>query len=154
MGYTHYFNFEKSTNQFPKNVLSDLEFIGNKYKDIIVIDILSDECISLNGIEPNDYETFYLEPCTTEFNFCKTAREPYDLPVCEMLLVLKHYYRNNFKLESDGFSVSKENFKKKILDGNWGQAIKNIKEQFGYAFNFLPEISNSNGYQYYCFNIE
>jgi hypothetical protein len=44
--------------------------------------------ISLNGSQDlwEDHETFELTPNATDFDFCKTARKPYDAVVCAILL--------------------------------------------------------------------
>lgn len=73
----------------------------------------------LNGTDKGDmsHETFALEllapqpvyggrgeydPKEGVFNFCKTARKPYDFVVCVSLLIYKHYLKGDLKLSSDG----------------------------------------------------
>lgn len=80
--------------------------------------------IHLNGDAEDGHETFAFKLREVSREFCKTARKPYDLPVCEMLLVLKAYLPN-FVLSSDGFSGYAEEPK---IDGFWKQAIENVKE--------------------------
>ncbi len=74
--------------------------------------------ISFNGdaSEDLDHETFGLDlfdlgryNCVDEydtkeglFNFCKTARKPYDFAVCLSLIVMKHHLGKDFKISSDG----------------------------------------------------
>lgn len=153
MGYTHYFNFKEDIKSFSEEVLTDIKTVLAKYEDILEVESITDDKIFFNGLGYGAYEDFALRSDTTDFNFCKTARRPYDLPVCEVLLVLKHHYKDNFELGSDGFSVSKENFIKKNLDGTWNEAIKNVKDQFGYEFDFMGMITGDGVYKYYSFNI-
>lgn len=161
MGYTHDFNFTKGVGKFSKEVLEDIKRIAYDYKDIIQYGgtndnppLINEDVICFNGVGENAYETFYLAPDAVEYNFCKTARKPYDLPACEILLVLKHQYGENFSLESDGFYVSKEEFEGKKLDGNWDAALKNVREKFGYVYDLIPRTKNSYGNIYYFFDVE
>ena len=91
--------------------------------------------IHLNGIDDAGHETFFFEPKECDFSFCKTARKPYDLPVCEMLLVLKAYIPH-FELSSDGFNGYAE---KPEIDGNWGAAIEAVKQ---YGIFYKIEITS------------
>ncbi|HCL4447236.1 TPA: hypothetical protein N2D16_002841 [Clostridium botulinum] len=146
MGYTHCFYFEKFIgDKFDNNLLKDVKKVIKKYSSILRYEIgstempiVNDSLIYFNGInEDNGYETFILEPTALDFTFCKTARRGYDLPVCEILLLFKFYYKNNFYLDSDGFDFDKDGFDFKIdkYDCSWKEAFKNIEEMFGYTFN-------------------
>jgi hypothetical protein len=42
--------------------------------------------IVLNGVEPEDYETFHLDEDGGDMGFCKTAHRPYDVIVTAVLL--------------------------------------------------------------------
>lgn len=136
MGYTHYFNFNKGIGQFTEQVISDVKVIVKHYKDILAVEEISADNISLNGIEPNDYEQFEITGSIINYNFCKTATKPYDLPVSEILLILKHFYSDNFQLESDGFYISTIT-KQEVIDNNWITATTNVKHKFGYEFEFV-----------------
>jgi len=153
MGYTHYFNFNNGINEFSEKVLNEITTVTEKYQDILVVDELSKMLINLNGIEEDSYETFYISTDLTSFNFCKTARRPYDLPVCEILLILKYHYGDNFNLKSDGFAVSRGKFEAKEIEDTWMEALENIKGNFGYEFELVGKISESNGRKYYSFDI-
>ena len=159
MGYTHYFKIDSGEEKFKREVIADIKKVVGKYLNLLQYEndtkdspLVNEEIIHFNGIDENGHETFYLTPNCNEF--CKTARKPYDLPTCEILLILKHHYGNKFDLSSDGFWVSEEDFKKKNLDENWNEAIKNVRNEFGYIYKLIPEISKSNGYTYYSFNIQ
>lgn len=157
MGYTHYWVLDAYLTD---EAIRDIQEIVKCHKDILQLEfndsnypIVNRDLIQLNGIGNDGYETFLLEP----FNrgFCKTARKPYDIVVCEVLLVLKHHYGNNiFELDSDGFGVGREDFYNDICDGCWNEAIQEVKSLFGYTFQFTHETSDSGGRTYYSLGIE
>lgn len=157
LGYTHHFD-ACNVAEFSEELLSDVRSIVHDYYHIISMECDSQEDpivdryeIRFNGIGELGYETFLVGPGRREF--CKTAEKPYDLPVCEVLLVLLHHYGKQFELRSDGFWVSREEFKKKNLATYWNDALKNIKEKFGYEFELMPKISNEDGFTYYSFDL-
>ena len=122
MGYTHYWNFSK--------VIKDID--NSKEKFTAAVDLFKEKLKELpksirlgNGIgkgEPiitptevvfngcaengEDYETFAItfsdDESDSEFNFCKTARQPYDAAVCLALLCFKDAYGDDFNYSSDG----------------------------------------------------
>lgn len=152
MGYTHYWNLQDELND---DVLGKVSKVLNKYKNIIQMEfnnpnepVISSDHIVFNGIGEDGHETFYLEPYGDDF--CKTNEKPYDLVVCEVLLILKHSYREKFELSSDGLWVSREDLAKKRLGGYWSQALRNVKKDFGFEFNLLPIIDNG----YYSVDIK
>jgi len=80
---------------------------------------ITPEQIWFNGTESNgmDHETFSLNLFDMSyynsvdqmgkdgvFNFCKTARKPYDFAVCIALMVIKHHLGADFSISSDGNS--------------------------------------------------
>lgn len=157
MGYSHYCKLNKKLNE---EVLEDVRKIVEKYSDIIQFEsddnskpLVSLDMIRFNGIGEDAYEAFVVE--FNEGDYCKTARRPYDLPVCEVLLVLKHHYKDDFELSSDGFWVSKEEFKNNDFDESWNEALENVERDFGYEFKITHKISNSGGgYKYYKLGVE
>lgn len=85
------------------------------------------EVIRFNGCGDLGHETFMLERIPSGgFNFCKTARKPYDLAVQAVLLIAKHH-DPDFSFSSDG--------------GNdeWRVARDFVKELFGYETQDLEE---------------
>lgn len=58
--------------------------------------------IWFNGDEERglDHETFLIKPNKNEWNFCKTARKPYDLLVCAILIAT--YNVLEYDVSSDG----------------------------------------------------
>ena len=56
------------------------------------------------GHETLGHETFEIQRRVKkkEFNYCKTARKPYDLMVCACLILLKWYFKDKVSISSDG----------------------------------------------------
>ena len=54
--------------------------------------------------ETLSHETFNIQRKveTREFEFCKTARKPYDLMVCICLILLKWHFKDKVSISSDG----------------------------------------------------
>jgi len=127
MGYTNYIEIKKNINV--KNItVKDIEteftaakqeirqliyFVQTQKKDIVLDYIYNPEYISFNGDERNglDHETFYLhetyELFSKDFNFCKTARKPYDQVVVAAMCILKSHLYNVINIDSDGYSLNK-----------------------------------------------
>jgi hypothetical protein len=79
--------------------------------------------IWFNGLEEDDqgHETFQItKKLDSQFNFCKTARKPYDKYVCAVLLACEYYAPGALDIGSDGYKEE------------WQEGIDLIKE-------FLPE---------------
>ncbi|NJD04313.1 MAG: hypothetical protein FIA99_17350 [Ruminiclostridium sp.] len=157
MGYTHYYGFRILAPTFKKEAVADIEAILAEYADLLQLDaneklppICEPGLICFNGKGENAHESLYITPDITGAT-CKTNRRPYDLPVCEVLLILKHYYKAGFDLSSDGLWVGKNDLVSKTLDGNWNEALQKIEQRFGYQYDLLPKITGSNGHNYYCF---
>ena len=90
MGYTHYFKDVTSTPQLAQAAreivnASDVSICG---PDGTGMPRISDYEIALNGDanEGGDHETFWLPSAPDGFNFCKTARKPYDEVVGAILI--------------------------------------------------------------------
>jgi hypothetical protein len=87
--------------------------------------------ICFNGMGEDAHETFILYkqlPKTRikgnkekyHFDFCKTARKPYDIMVCACLILYKHYFPNEVWISSDG----------NINEGEWKDAFELIAYVF------------------------
>ena len=144
MGYTSYWDTRKCTEADHAGFQSALPIIRDLVKQHEAIlcyehdvpdkpPLISPAEIQFNGRGKAGYETFLfqLEP---EWAFCKTDRRPYDLPVCECLLVLKAYMPK-LSISSDGFCGCLADQKPKVrLDESWDQAIENVR-QYGVHFH-------------------
>lgn len=151
MGYTHYFELKTDLTE---EALQDIRQRLEKYADLIQYETNNNKepkadlkGIRFNGKGDWGYETFMVKKGRDEF--CKTNQYRYDLVVCEVLLLLKHHFKDQFDLTSDGFWVSEDEYKQKQFDGYWNEALENIQEAFGYNFDLEGEISGSPGREYY-----
>ncbi len=111
MGYTHHFEFENDGDQLPDEVVAELKELCEKTEVPLCAEYGSDlpplfspRLIRFNGVAENGCDDFILDFQDSFSDFCKTARKPYDLPVCICLLVLS--------IKFPGFSFSG--------DGIWG----------------------------------
>lgn len=60
----------------------------------------SKDLVIFNGVGENSHETFVIAYKENDWNFCKTARKPYDLLVCACLLAAADILE--YKISSDG----------------------------------------------------
>lgn len=114
MGYTHYFKQNKPvSNEQWKSFQEDAEIVlkqvQNQYGIVLMSNddngvLINSERVNLNGDESQglDHETFFMEKDYREFNFCKTARKPYDLAVCSLLLLAHEHMKGHHDIGSDG----------------------------------------------------
>lgn len=119
MGYTNYWTIKKKfTEQEWKTIKKEYDYIKENFEGVIIEDQSKnkDEII-FNGLskDENDHETFVLtkdfrEPYyngdDVKFNFCKTARKPYDLAVWHILTFAKIVAPNSIKIRRDGWSYN------------------------------------------------
>ena len=127
MGYTHYWNLKNTTDKFEKQfaiVISEITVLkerlpehslsaGGYYKEEPLKlfggdgkgkPTINKDYISFNGSQKNDmwHEGFYLGTGSEkDFNFCKTARKPYDFMVCLVLISAANHI-DGFEFSSDG----------------------------------------------------
>ena len=153
MGYTHYFELEGKT-QFREREVAFINRMLEKSKNILKPEyVVNKNEIHFEGVDSCD--DLLIFPKVREF--CKTNRLPYDLPVCEVLLILKHLNPTRCKIDSDGFWVGKEEcelFQKTgvvKLDENWNQALVNVERALGLKFNWKMDITRPDGRDYYHF---
>lgn len=134
MGYTHYWEFKGKVA--PK----DLQDGENKFAKVAGIvkvclkkvtgkgiriaggmgdgePIICDTAIVFNGKGDESYETFAIRYHDGEWNFCKTARKPYDLLVCLTLLAFKEVFGDDFSYRSDG--ITREDYENRETNEYW-----------------------------------
>lgn len=131
MGYTHYWNQanELDAETFRKAVydcrticgvlrvpLADADGLGNPDFD--------PDYIALNGYDDDGYEPFVVERVEQGFAFCKTERRPYDIAVQCCLIVLAHYFGDQFIVSSDG------------THDEWAPAREACQASLGYGQDF------------------
>ena len=123
MGYTNYWTQKKPFNNIQWDTIKkEYEYIKENFIDVLIEDQTekTDEIV-FNGIrkKEEDHETFVLtknfrEPFyngdDVKFNFCKTARKPYDLAVWHLLTFVKMIAPNSIDIRRDGwYNGRKEN---------------------------------------------
>lgn len=155
MGYTHYWDLKPTdqTREQVKIAFSEVENLFDKLPQHSTSagGYYVDEPLRLKGgtgtgkIEINhevlifngdakqglDHETFYFDLNEmSDFNFCKTARKPYDFAVCVALLAMANHI-DGFKFSSDGTLA------------DWKPAIDFYNEKVGYiSENLKVQVSN------------
>jgi len=137
MGYTHYWyrkpkldgpNFAKVSKDF-MSILPSLgcEIAGS---DGSGSPDITNDLIMFNGVGKYAHETFMLELESNsindklKFEFCKTARKPYDMAVQVCLLIAKYHFKNEFEVSSDGDME------------DWEEAILLCEKHFKHPFKF------------------
>jgi len=113
MGYTHYWKETAFTDGqwqlfidaehrliheavFNANIKLDREWDNDSEPPEV-----TDELVAFNGRADAGHETFFFERENNQFNFCKTARKPYD-DVVVASLIMAHYFDPEFTWSSDG----------------------------------------------------
>lgn len=126
MGYTHYW---KQTSDFTigewKRIKKGAELII-KTTNVPLSDSegnpktspdITTKFISFNGDGDDAHETFYISKIRRkDFNFCKTARKPYDEVVVAILLLIEYIAPEKFIWSSDGNEEDHEAGKQLILN--------------------------------------
>jgi hypothetical protein len=130
MGYTHYWTIGKlDPEQFVKFSADCEKIIDDCKQNGIAIaggdgvgkpEITSKE-VWFNGSGEDSHETFHISIESKGFDFCKTARKPYDLAVAACLVAAKHHFGDQITISSDGG-----------MDG-FTEGIEVCKRLFGYG---------------------
>ena len=113
---------------------------------------ITDNEIRFNGREEGDrgHETFSIQRMSDErlkvyakrlerdyiFDSCKTARKPYDIVVCCLLVILKYHLGNMIEVSSDGADWTNDEGVYYEIDGSWSDAIKLCAENLSYDLNY------------------
>jgi len=182
MGYTHYFTTSgrSLTKDQADGIVQNINKVFKQHKKIIQREFDDPSPPSIgtslnlngkmyigiwfNGKDENGHETFALNTGVVELGYCKTARKPYDIVVCKILFILKHYLGDNIEVKSDGFSSHQppQNVKKysvgnvvklRDLDGTWGSAVRSINRMFGTKYKFIVgDVYGDNG-RYFSYKL-
>lgn len=97
MGYTHYWNTKKATNKAWDELCETVTKLIDSLEDKITggdgygLPEISKDCICFNGdaVEGEEHESFYILKGSESWDFCKTARKPYDAVVVATLIEAK-----------------------------------------------------------------
>jgi hypothetical protein len=134
MGNAHYVRFKgrgKAPSKFIPEFISDVEKVIDKYKDILQVYEVSDECVNFGGLEEETAEEL-LFVAEERDAMCKTFDLPYAHPL-KMVLILfcKHYPKRG--------EVSTED------NSGWEKASKEVEEMFTYdVSDILKKILEEN----------
>ena len=101
MGYTHYFQLHSEPSELMWNALirGVEQIVAHSPAKLEIA--LNDKHITINGVGEDSHETFFIERYSLRWNFCKTARKPYDEAVTEVLILMRYLF-DDFSLSSDG----------------------------------------------------
>ena len=123
MGYTHYWKVKEVEQNKWDMFVEDLKQVFSAGSYPIAYDYdseqppkLDETGVRFNGIGDDGHETFMLVNEDYSFDFCKTARKPYDLPVCIALTLAKIHGILGY-LHTDG----------EFGEDNWSEAVNVIK---------------------------
>ena len=139
MGYTHY--WENRTQVIPSQALTIIKEITDRayhdgliqYEGNVAQPPLVNECqVRFNGVGDEGCETFLFDTNddyrTSEgrpFACCKTRERPYDQIVMQVLIVLKHFLNNEFKISSDGDFELEWGYARHLMKAHYGVTISN-----------------------------
>ncbi len=114
MGYTHYWDVPETIKQeqwdaFTNRAVQiiqasqDLGILLVWESDVVYrVPEVTDRRIRFNGAQGDGHETFFIDRIDDKgFNFCKTARKPYDAPVVACLIEAERLI-DDFTWSSDG----------------------------------------------------
>ena len=110
MGYTHYHKNLSFTDATWEKLRRDVrKLLKNLPEDVKVQrehnndsrPLIGKDSIIFNGVGENGHETFLMDKKASEFEFCKTARKPYDLAACGVLM-LASVHATSGQISSDG----------------------------------------------------
>lgn len=97
MGYTHYWRvlapiapakFAALASDAKQLIEDNLTApLAYEYDEPAKPALFDESAIRFNGLGDDGHETFVITPEETDFEFCKTARKPYDAAVCVVLLL-------------------------------------------------------------------
>lgn len=114
MGYTHYHNNLSFTDATWEKLRRDVrKLLKNLPEDVKVQRGCDNDSrplngkaeIVFNGVGNDGHETFWLEKQEKAFSFCKTARKPYDLAACGVLM-LASLHATSGEISSDGINAA------------------------------------------------
>jgi hypothetical protein len=143
MGYTHYFTWQTAGELPPDkwdSITSDFQALLGRLPESVQLvswngkegtsPEVSAERISFNGVGERGHESMVLGRRCPErmFQFCKTARKPYDLAVVALLILIYQHAPEFFRLESDGGAEE------------WKPALNWVNSVLGVQYAIPPNI--------------
>jgi len=106
MGYTHYWTNVTDLPPLQPETIRRVKFVLAKYDDLLCgpdqgRPLVTAGRVAFNGRDEDGFEDFDWDRFET-WDFCKTARMPYDNVVGMVLLILKEQYGAGMVITSDG----------------------------------------------------
>ena len=113
MGFSHYWTINSSiTEKFPdfskdcqkviKHEIKNGTKLSFEYSEEDRAPVTNDTIVRFNGPGEEGHETFLVSTSERGFQFCKTARKPYDTAATACLLLAKHHFGSAIEITSDG----------------------------------------------------
>lgn len=124
MGYTQYFTNIESSDENWKEFVEVVKSIISDSK--VPLDLyIVDNSIYIDGVGDDGHEDLYISKDRNDaFNFCNTARKPYDSAVCAILHMYEHICGEKVHVKSDG----------DLSDEGWAFAYNYILKKFGVEY--------------------
>jgi len=138
MGYTHYWKLPEIDEETwakiqaaSKEVVAEVPNLQYEFSDAGP-PVVGPDIIRFNGKGQDGHETFYVERANPGgFNFCKTARKPYDEAVTAVLCIVGHHLTKEGTLK-DPYYISSDGY-----FSDWGEgrelATKVLGEDLAFA---------------------
>lgn len=148
MGYTHYWDVKRPIGKRAWDMIcrdarqlfhaTDIPLVG--YEEEPASDpVVTRDMIRFNGVGDDEYESFVLVPDHDESPFCKTARKPYDLIVCAVLIVADHHAPFSIEVTSDGGMEGTVDDYAGPHDSEWDDALAFVHKVLGTQYK-LPRL--------------
>lgn len=114
MGFSHYFEQNRTLTRpewqviatFAKSLFaydqSHDKVLADGHGEVGTAPKVSTDSIVFNGIDENSHETMFIARAGAGFQFCKTARKPYDRYVVALLCYIEAVAPKAFRIASDG----------------------------------------------------
>lgn len=147
MGYTHYMEMDKKISAAnKKKIVADMKVLEKHFKanGLQLFDGIGEKkgvaykknYFTFNGDSSKGeaHESFYVEYGEDDYNFCKTARKPYDVAVTAAMVMIKTHLGDAVRISGDG---SFEGFNDGIIEFNRAFPERNVA--------FKPNADNSVG---------
>jgi hypothetical protein len=154
MGYTHYYTFKRSSTKTAEQaenalqqavkdctkILKTLKRRGLRLSGYSANSAKQYGGLNVNGAGDESHETFivlehFSQNVAHGFNFCKTARKPYDQAIVACLAVLKWRLGECIDVSSDGdakdwshgVELAREILRRKSIQNPMGKNVSNVK---------------------------
>ena len=112
MGYTRYWTIKKLEEKKFNHFIHICKIVVEGSHVPLTIEYVDDNGVCFNGVEDDGHETFEIRRYDTGFQFCKTARKPYDEIVCAILDFASNIFKEDIEVSCDGDNDDQESINK------------------------------------------